>query len=121
MPSSPSVSRRHDTQAATELAPQNTGQAQVRNARHAGGHLSQLGNMKLWHRDTYVCDPWCNIACRAKDYPKQFIDKMEKWENRGKLVGYPPTGFVHPTEPEWIRDVLRGGRTVSNPFESQSS
>lgn len=38
----------------------------------------------------------------------------------GKMVGYPPMGFVHPTEPEWIRDVLRGDRTVSNPFESQS-
>ena len=77
-------------------------------------------NMKLWHPDTLICDPWCNIACQAKDYPKQFIDKMEKWENQGKLVGYPPMGFVQPTEPAWIRDVLRGDRTVSNPFESQS-
>ncbi|MCO5414701.1 MULTISPECIES: hypothetical protein [Ralstonia] len=77
-------------------------------------------NMKLWHPDTYICDPWCNIACRAKDYPKQFIDKMEKWESQGKLVGYPPMGFVQPIEPAWIRDVLRGDRTVSDPLGSQS-
>ncbi|QIK20279.1 hypothetical protein G7968_13225 [Ralstonia solanacearum] len=69
-------------------------------------------DMTEWHPDVYVCDPWSNIACRASDYPDQFTRKMEKWEEAGKLVGFQAKGFVLPTDPDWMRDVLHGQKMV---------
>ncbi|MHA6847785.1 hypothetical protein [Ralstonia syzygii] len=69
-------------------------------------------DMKEWHPNVYVCDPWSNIACRARDYPDQFTRKMEKWEGAGKLVGFQAKGFVLPTDSDWLRDVLHGQKRV---------
>ncbi|WCM93912.1 hypothetical protein M5C99_04050 [Acidovorax sp. NCPPB 2350] len=69
-------------------------------------------DMTQWHPDVYVCDPWSNIACKARDYPKEFVQKMKKWEDDGKLVGYPPEGFVLPTNKNWISDMLNGKKIL---------
>ncbi|SDE63130.1 hypothetical protein SAMN05192589_12327 [Paracidovorax valerianellae] len=69
-------------------------------------------DMKNWPADVYVCDPWSNIACSAKDYPKEFTSKMKKWEDAGKLVGYQPKGFVLPTDRQWVNDVLHGEKMI---------
>ncbi|KQV95836.1 hypothetical protein ASC87_04650 [Rhizobacter sp. Root1221] len=68
--------------------------------------------MTEWHRDVYVCDPWSNIACSAREYPAEFTRKMQKWEDRGKLVGFQTKGFVLPTDRAWVNDVLHGGKMV---------
>lgn len=65
-------------------------------------------DMTTWHPDVYVCDPWSNIACRARDYPEKFVAKMEKWERDGKAVGFAPEGFVLPSNEAWIGSVLQG-------------
>lgn len=69
-------------------------------------------DMKKWHPDVYLCDPWSNIACRAKDYPEQFANKMKKWEGAGKLVGFMLKGFVLPTDRQWMHDVLHGRKEL---------
>ncbi|ARU21596.1 ferredoxin [Ralstonia solanacearum] len=69
-------------------------------------------NMKQWPPDVHICDPWSNIACSARDYPDQFIQKMKKWEDAGKLVGFQVKGFVLPTDPDWVHDVLHGQKMV---------
>lgn len=63
-------------------------------------------DMTEWHPDVYVCDPWANIACSARDYPKQFEQKMKKWQDAGKLIGCPPEGFVPPNNEKWVNGVL---------------
>ncbi|WP_139225697.1 hypothetical protein [Paracidovorax konjaci] len=69
-------------------------------------------DMTTWHPDVYVCDPWCNIACSAREYPKEFASKMVKWEKAGKLVGNPPEGFVLPTDKNWVDAVLEGRKML---------
>lgn len=69
-------------------------------------------DMRTWPADVYVCDPWSNIACSARDYPAEFTRKMKKWEDDGKFVGYAPAGFVLPTDPRWMNDVLHGEKVV---------
>ena len=76
-------------------------------------------DMAAWPSDVYVCDPWSNIACKARDYPDRFSQKMEKWEQAGKLVGFPPKGFVFPTDPDWMGDVLHGNKSLNRPLEDQ--
>lgn len=36
--------------------------------------------------DTVVCDPWANIACYYKEYPSKLQEKMQKWEQEGKVI-----------------------------------
>ncbi|MEG8063485.1 hypothetical protein G3N90_00830 [Xanthomonas hortorum pv. gardneri] len=70
-------------------------------------------DMTDWDADIYVCDPWCNIACRANDYPAEFKEKMEKWDRAGKQVCLSGTGFVSPTSDEWISTVLGGEKKAT--------
>ncbi|CAD0328994.1 hypothetical protein NCPPB940_20830 [Xanthomonas hortorum pv. taraxaci] len=70
-------------------------------------------DMTDWDADIYVCDPWCNIACRANDYPAEFKEKMEKWDRAGKQVWLSGTGFVSPTSDEWISTVLGGEKKAT--------
>ncbi len=69
-------------------------------------------DMKKWPQDVFICDPWSNIACSARDYPEKFTRKMKKWEDGGKLIGFQTKGFVLPTDREWVNDVLHGEKMV---------
>lgn len=69
-------------------------------------------DMRTWSSDIYVCDPWCNIACRAIDYPDQFVAKMEKWESEGKKIAYSASGYTSATDEDWIRAVLDGKKVA---------
>lgn len=70
-------------------------------------------DMTEWNADIYVCDPWCNIACRANHYPEKFREKMEKWDREGKKVWLSGTGFVSPMDDRWVRTVLGGEKTTA--------
>lgn len=52
-----------------------------------------------WPADTFICDPWANIMCQAKDYPLAFLNKMQKWSTVGKQVSY---------NQEWIDPMTKG-------------
>ncbi|MFM7131583.1 MAG: hypothetical protein ACKO0V_19710 [bacterium] len=41
-----------------------------------------------WPNETYICDPWANIFCKAHAYPLEFLNKMQKWSQVGKQVFY---------------------------------
>ena len=69
-------------------------------------------DMKQWDPSIYVCDPWCNIACRGSDYPNQFLDKMAKWQEQGKLIKVDDRGFVPPLDDQWVEDMLEGGKAA---------
>ncbi|WP_244171139.1 hypothetical protein [Xanthomonas populi] len=70
-------------------------------------------DMTDWDADIYVCDPWCNIACRANDYPAKFKEKMEKWDSAGKQVWLSGSGFVSQTSDEWMSTVLGGEKRAT--------
>lgn len=42
--------------------------------------------MEDWPSHLAICDPWGNIACSAKEFIPRVMEKMEKWESRGKQV-----------------------------------
>lgn len=41
---------------------------------------------KKWTADMFVADPWANIACPANEYLKLWVEKMQKWEKKGKKI-----------------------------------
>ncbi|UXA48727.1 hypothetical protein [Xanthomonas prunicola] len=77
------------------------------------GAGSLPSDMTDWDADIYVCDPWCNIACRANDYPAEFQKKMEKWDRAGKQVWLSGSGFVSPISDEWMSTVLGGEKRAT--------
>jgi hypothetical protein len=66
-------------------------------------------DMRLWPDDAYVCDGWANIACKARDYPQRFADKMKQWADRGKEVYFAATeSWVPANHPGWMKLMLEG-------------
>ncbi len=49
------------------------------------GDLCELP-MAEWPDHLWVCDPWGNLACAARDFPQAIQRKMEKWDRAGKRV-----------------------------------
>ncbi|WP_273548359.1 hypothetical protein [Xenorhabdus khoisanae] len=62
--------------------------------------------------DSWICDPWTEIACKGKDYPLQWKRKMKQWESESLFVATESSknysnavtnkydGFFSPTRPE---------------------
>lgn len=70
-------------------------------------------DMRNWEPHIYICDPWSNIACRATDYPDQFLAKMDKWHGQSKVISFDAArGFVSPMDSAWINTVLEGTKTA---------
>ena len=76
------------------------------------GEGEQPHDMREWGPLTYICDPWTNIACRAKDYPDRFLAKMSKWDASSKLISFDARGHVSPVDDAWINTVLQGPKTA---------
>jgi hypothetical protein len=36
-----------------------------------------------WNEEAVVCDPWAKIACSAREYPRRWQEKLDKWAGRG--------------------------------------
>jgi hypothetical protein len=36
-----------------------------------------------WDPAAVVCDPWAKVACPAREYPKRWQEKLDKWAGRG--------------------------------------
>jgi hypothetical protein len=71
-------------------------------------------NMKEWDANIYICDPWANIACRARDYPEKFDAKMTKWQDKNKLVKYDDERkFVPSRDDQWMSKVLEGDKSAA--------
>ncbi|GGM31844.1 hypothetical protein ACFQDN_21395 [Pseudomonas asuensis] len=61
-----------------------------------------LANLPLaaWPEHIHVCDPWTNITCSAPDYPKKFLEKMEKWNTGNKLIR-DKHEWINPNNEKW--------------------
>ena len=79
------------------------------------GHIPSKGlpkKMEDWPSHLAICDPWANIACSATEYIPRVIEKMEKWERRGKKIyNYYTNTFCSPIYPRLETD-LRGRRSI---------
>lgn len=79
------------------------------------GHIPPKGlpkNMEEWPSHLVICDPWGNIACSAQEYIPRVMEKMQKWERRGKKVyDHDKSFFRSPIYPELETD-LRGNRCI---------
>lgn len=79
-------------------------------ALYLPGHtLMTLGEIKpelatlplgAWPDHIHVCDPWTNITCSAPDYPKKFLEKMEKWNSSNKLI-HANREWINSTSEKW--------------------
>jgi hypothetical protein len=36
-----------------------------------------------WTDQAVVCDPWAKLACPAREYPRRWQEKLDKWGARG--------------------------------------
>jgi hypothetical protein len=63
-----------------------------------------------WAETAWICDPWANIACAARDYPQRWTQKMNKWSFQGKRL-VSRRGPFSPADRDWITAVgeLRKG------------
>ena len=39
-----------------------------------------------WDKGAWICDPWANIACRARVYPAMWNMRMRRWSRAGKQI-----------------------------------
>jgi hypothetical protein len=53
-----------------------------------------------WNEDAFVVDPWAKIACPAREYPKEWVEKMTKWAGRGLKVNE-----ESPLKREWVNSI----------------
>jgi hypothetical protein len=64
-----------------------------------------------WSWNSFICDPWANIACRAQDFHSHWQDKMEKWEGEDKQVMY-KNDWVNPCCKDWVASIVAHRRMV---------
>ncbi|MDC9613148.1 hypothetical protein PSI19_04460 [Xenorhabdus khoisanae] len=48
--------------------------------------------------NSWICDPWANIACPAVYYPLEWKLKMQKWNDRKKYIRRFTDQFIPPTD-----------------------
>ena len=62
--------------------------------------------LEQWPSHLAICDPWANIACSAKEFVPAFMEKMQKWERKGKKIQDPDTGnWINPVSPKLEKNV----------------
>ena len=85
------------------------------------GHIPPKGlpkNMEEWPSHLAICDPWSNIACSAQKYIPRVMEKMQKWERRGKKVyDYHKGFFRSPISPE--RETKLRGKLSTYPINTK--
>lgn len=60
-----------------------------------------LSPFEAWADDTWVCDPWANIACPGPAYTDAFRDKMFKWHNDRKRICF-NNAWISPIDAGWL-------------------
>ncbi|MDB5307543.1 MAG: putative type effector protein [Gemmataceae bacterium] len=69
------------------------------------GEIAELGDVDKWGPDTFICDPWANIACRSGEYRAAWAAKMQKWSDDGKTLDTPRLGFIDPLGKQWFQAI----------------
>lgn len=70
--------------------------------------------MEDWPSGLAICDPWSNIACSAKEFVPEFIEKMQKWQAEGKKIyDGKKRGWSDPGRPDLLKK-LRTGCAISS-------
>jgi hypothetical protein len=58
-----------------------------------------------WDDTAWICDPWANIACPARNYEAQWRLKMRKWQRVGKKLFGPDDDWTSPIHPYWLNAI----------------
>ncbi|WP_437854578.1 hypothetical protein [Sorangium sp. So ce363] len=59
--------------------------------------------------EAIIIDPWANIACKARDFPERWQEKMRKWKRKGKeidTVTKDGAGTRPPDQEPWIDGIV---------------
>jgi hypothetical protein len=73
----------------------------------------QPTDMSEWDPEIGVVCAWANIpSCRATDFPTLFTNKMNKWNDKGKLVKFKGE-WMKPIDQRWLDAVLNGRKVAS--------
>ncbi|WP_437547133.1 hypothetical protein WME97_44400 [Sorangium sp. So ce367] len=59
--------------------------------------------------EAIIIDPWANIACKARDFPERWKEKMRKWKRKGKeidTVTKDGAGTRPPDQQPWIDGIV---------------
>ncbi|WP_438033832.1 hypothetical protein [Sorangium sp. So ce204] len=59
--------------------------------------------------EAVIIDPWANIACKARDFPERWKEKMRKWKRKGKeidTVTKEGAGTRPPDQEPWIDGIV---------------
>ncbi|WP_437905432.1 hypothetical protein WME95_45245 [Sorangium sp. So ce327] len=59
--------------------------------------------------EAIIIDPWANIACKARDFPARWQEKMRKWARKGKeidTVTKHGVGTRPPDQEPWIDGIV---------------
>ncbi|MBR7964603.1 hypothetical protein KDW41_29895 [Burkholderia vietnamiensis] len=74
-------------------------------------------DMDKWSDDIIICDPWSNIACPAPKFKELFYEKMNKWNEAGKLLitNNPTDGYKEfsANDSKWMDAVIAGKKEIA--------
>lgn len=59
-------------------------------------------NFMQWDVNAAVCDPWADIACRARNYPGLWKQAMRDWNLDGATLPVRLTGMGFGAKAEWV-------------------
>lgn len=55
-----------------------------------------LNDIETWPEDCAVCDPWLDIACRARDFPDNFRRRMQNYQHMQLYIRETDDEAIHP-------------------------
>src|SRR5262249_3920229 len=64
-----------------------------------------------WPETVFICDPWANVACRARDYKTAWLQKMHQWSRNSKAIGF-ENKWISPLKEDWALSIERANRVV---------
>ncbi|MDB5306067.1 MAG: putative type effector protein [Gemmataceae bacterium] len=69
------------------------------------GEIAEVGDLDKWGPDTFICDPWANIACKSGEYRAAWAAKLTKWAGDGKTLRNPTLEYINPLDDDWFQAI----------------
>ncbi|MFK4064159.1 hypothetical protein, partial [Brucella anthropi] len=72
------------------------------------------------YTDCWVSDPWADIVCPAPEYTDRFLERMQDWERKGRLIRE-GNDWKLPTDDNWMTRVCYGNKEPFYPASRMPS